>query len=81
MAMMMRKGPNNARHIVWALGVFLFIYFLCFYILTNVLQDLILNDSTWKGTTMKMERLGLGRRGQGAGDAAVMCDIDASEYG
>ena len=33
---MMRTGPNDARHVVWAIGELIFISILCFYILTNV---------------------------------------------
>ena len=74
------RHPNDTRHVVRALGVFFLIFFLCFSILTNVLWDLILKDSTWKVTTMKMGRTGLGRRRQGAGDAADVCDMLCPRY-
>ena len=32
---MMKMGPNNARHIVWALGEF-FLYFKSFFLKTNL---------------------------------------------
>ena len=35
-AAMMRTGPNDAKHVVWALGTFLKIFILPFFVLTNI---------------------------------------------
>jgi len=35
---MTRMGPNDARRVVWAIGVFFYISFVFFFTLTNILQ-------------------------------------------
>ena len=49
---MMRKGPNNARHVVWALGECFLISFIFFD------DNICFNaDMTYNIKTMQLERL------------------------
>ena len=36
---MMRTGPNDVSGIIWVIGMFIFTFILCFYILTNVYAE------------------------------------------
>ena len=33
---MTKQGPNDVKHIIWALGEFFILISVCFYILTNI---------------------------------------------